>query len=362
MRKPTVYFYCYPEGPATKAGYQHTIVVLAEGLQELGVLFYSDTNYWRLKPAAETFLFNHTPDISPDDCDIVVLNNDWFDYDCYMPPQLFRRGRKYLTVYMDQSDGLVTRSYQADFRQFDFIFKTHFNAHIVDYPSNIHQWAFGLTNRMIEATANGLPWKKRDRLLLSNFRVGAPIRQRAIKCVYPILERAFEIDTNTDDFLPPANAFDLHEWEKTGRRHNPSYYERLKTSQAVSCFGGAFCSKWPSTMKLQRVVNFVNSFSIPRSKTIYQWDSFRLWEAFGAGCLVFHVDFEKYGLRLPVMPMNLHHYVGVDFNNTKLLKEVVCGDSDLLSQIAENGKSWALEQYCPLRTAERFLDTFGFKV
>jgi len=76
MSKPTVYFYCYPQGPATRAGYNHEIVGLAEGLKELGVSFYSDINYWRLEPAAEKFLFNHVPDISPDDCDIVVLNND----------------------------------------------------------------------------------------------------------------------------------------------------------------------------------------------------------------------------------------------------------------------------------------------
>lgn len=93
---------------------------------------------------------------------------------------------------------------------------------------------------------------------------------------------------------------------------------------------------------------------------MYQWDSFRLWESFSAGCMVLHVDFDQYGLQLPVMPKNFHQYLGVDFNNLKILEEVINTDLACLAQIAENGKIWAKEHYSPLKTAQRFLCTLGF--
>lgn len=35
---------------------------------------------------------------------------------------------------------------------------------------------------------------------------------------------------------------------------------------------------------------------------VIRWDSFRLWEPFAVGCLTVHLDFDNYGLALPVNP------------------------------------------------------------
>ena len=176
-----------------------------------------------------------------------------------------------------------------------------------------------------------------------------------------MIEDILEIDTNTDQFTPPQDPAAHFEWEKSGRRHNPAYYEKLKHSQAVSCFGGYFSERILRPRALALFAKAANKLIPERFAVISQWDSFRLWEVFSAGCLVFHVDFDKYGLQLPVMPQNLQHYLGVDFDNMQTIRDILNSDQKLLAQIAENGKQWALENYSPSKTAQRFLSTLGFE-
>ena len=90
-----------------------------------------------------------------------------------------------------------------------------------------------------------------------------------------------------------------------------------------------------------------------------QWDSWRLWESLSAGCLIFHVDMEHYGLTLPVMPKNWEHYIGVNFDNPEEFKTQLQRNASRFGQIAENGRKWALDNYSPKIIAERFLKLVG---
>ena len=56
---------------------------------------------------------------------------------------------------------------------------------------------------------------------------------------------------------------------------------------------------------------------------IYQWDSWRIWEAFAAKSMAVNVDFEKYRIRLPEMPVNFQHYLGVDLRNPQKAIDVL---------------------------------------
>jgi hypothetical protein len=196
-------------------------------------------------------------------------------------------------------------------------------------------------------------------VLLSNFRVSHGLRAQAKHIVYPLLSRIFTIDERTDAFMPPQDPQALFEWEKTGRRHNPAYYEHLKASQAVACFGGFAALARSRIRQPQRLAAIIDRLFPARMKAIYQWDSFRLWEAWAAGCLVLHVDLAAYGLHLPVMPENLVHYTGVDFTHPQRLSEVLEDQPELLAQIATQGQAWSLEHYSPRQTARRFLSLMG---
>ena len=153
MNKPTVYFYCCPQGPAENSNYQHDIVALAEGLYDLNIPFYSNINYWKLTPLSDKYLFSHSPDVQPDHCDIVVLSSGWFINGYAMPPQLFHRNRKYMTVFIDIADGVYTDGFRSEFRQFDLVLRGHCNHHAVGYPSNMKPWLFGPTKRIIDANS-----------------------------------------------------------------------------------------------------------------------------------------------------------------------------------------------------------------
>jgi hypothetical protein len=93
-----------------------------------------------------------------------------------------------------------------------------------------------------------------------------------------------------------------------------------------------------------------------RPERIISWDSFRFWETLAAGSVAFHVDLQKYGVALPVMPENWRHYIGVDFRNLDRDVARMKDSPSMLEDIACAGREWALAHYSPRATAERFLD------
>ena len=66
---PNVYFFV----SGKEGDLQEDVISLAEGLLDLGVPFYSNKDYWLVKPEGP-FLLRHDPSVSPQDCDIVVVS------------------------------------------------------------------------------------------------------------------------------------------------------------------------------------------------------------------------------------------------------------------------------------------------
>ena len=172
------------------------------------------------------------------------------------------------------------------------------------------------------------------------------------------LSRHFAVDSTIEKLgdLPNGNTDKLF-WLQTGKRHYPQYYQRLSQAQACACFGGYFVSPWPkdkgamTSLIQERIISKLNL----KTRHIAQWDSWRLWESFASGCTTFQVDFDLYGLTLPVMPENWKHYVGVDLNCPEKTIEKIVRYPDLLGEVARNGRVWALEHYSSVPTAQRFL-------
>ncbi|TAE61168.1 MAG: glycosyltransferase family 1 protein [Nostocales cyanobacterium] len=357
-----VYFFCLPR-TETEGGdqFQHLFICLAEGFKELGISIFSNINYWQESPDSQEYLFRHSPDITPNDCSIVIFSNNWFNSNYPSPENLFHSQRKYVTVYLDGNDNNQDYDQRPEYKQFDFVLRTHYNRHL-NYPSNFYPWGFGLSNRILKELQDLPKFQDRKKQILINFRhwqTGHPVRNFTSSLLIPEISKFLAIDNSVDDKANYSrDPYHYLHWLQTGARHYPSYYQRLKNSMACACFGGFFVPSFPQkagsliNRNLQKIMTRLKL----KSHTVAQWDSWRLWESLAAGCATFHLDFDKYGITLPTMPVKWQHYIGIDLDDIKTAIDRINDDPNLLETIAFNGRNWAIENYSPLPTALRFLE------
>jgi hypothetical protein len=379
---PRVYFYCRNED----GNLQEDVITLAEGLRELGVPFSGNCNYWLESTTPGDYLIRHDPTVSADDAGVVVVSYTWpfwirmktFDLVRRpLPEGLFKKGRRYKTVYMDSHDGHRTVSWEPEFRQFDLILRSKLNNRAW-HPENMKPWVLGFTNRVSQATVGAPPFGQRKRAILVNYGASHPYphgtRDFAAHSFDPKIQKILPIDRTKDDLTrEPSDAYEALMWRQTGFRFSRAYYDRLKNSQAVACFCGEMIPPMPfrnpecylaggNKAKLRRMLYDLLGKLDPRPGRSVQWDSFRFWEALTAGCATFNVDLERYGASLPVLPKNWEHYVGIDFDRVDDVVERLSEDSAVLGRIASAGRNWAFENYSPRRMAERFLEIASFEL
>jgi hypothetical protein len=291
-----------------------------------------------------------------------------------LPKELFRRGRKYIAIFMDNHDGYRTVSWEPEYRQFDLILRSKLNCRAW-HPENIRPWAYGLTNRVIQATAGAPPFASRRRAILVNFGASHPYRYGARELsrarFEPKIKEQMSIDRTVDDLSSePSNAYEALMWRQTGGRFSRQYYERLKQSQAVACFCGDIIPPMPfrperylvggNRAKLRRAFYQMLSLIDPRSPRSVGCDSFRFWEALAAGCAAINVDLEHYGVKLPVMPENGRHYLGLNFARVKQFVDQLREEPEVLAAVANEGKRWAELHYSPKAAAQRLLRLCGY--
>jgi hypothetical protein len=375
VRDPQVYFFCRNE----EANLQEDVIALAEGLNALGIRHYSNTNYWLQSTTPGDYLLRHDPAVTPDDCDVVVVSYtwpSWIDPETYkvdrraLPEGLFKPGRRYRTVYMDSHDGYRTVSWEREFRQFDLILRAKLNRRAW-HPENMRPWVLGLNNRILDATAGAPPFAERAHTMLVNFGASHPYphgtRDIAARTFDPHIAKCISLDRTKDNLqTPPTDPFDALMWRQTGRRFSRAYYERLKHSQAVACFCGDMIPAAPfadpdrylvggGRARLRRILFEWFDRADPRPRRAMQWDSFRFWEALAAGCAVFNIDLDYYGVEMPVMPVNGEHYIGVRFDKVGDLIDRLAAAPEWLQRVAAQGRAWALEHYAPRAHATRML-------
>lgn len=375
-RPPRIYFFCRDNHDA----YQDDVVVLADGLQEIGCEVYGSCNYWRRSPAPDDWLLRHDPRIRAEDCDIVVvsyiwtrwINSDFRVDERPLPEGLFTPGRRYRTVYLDLDDGYATASWRPEFRAFDVVLRAKYNRRCF-HPANHRPWVLGLNTRMIAMTAGAPAWHERRKELLINFGASHPYVHGARAQAGPPFAAAagphFALNEQRDDLrIAPTDAYDRLMWEQTQRRHSRAYYERLKSAQAIVAFCGELIPPAPfhprylvggRRAKIARAVRETLGRFDPRPPRLIQWDSWRFWEGLAAGCLVFNLDLPHYGVELPVMPEPYVHYVPVRADNPSAAFDRLAVEPGLTEKIAIQGRAWAIEHYSPAALARRFVATLS---
>ncbi len=360
-REVKIFFYTYPEDTRPEyAAFQDLLVNLADGFNKIGIRHYASHNYWKISPEKEEYLLKANSAVSHHDCDIVILERQWFARKRSLPPDLFCPSRKYITVYLDCADGIRTSSWLPEFRQFDIILKTHCTKGI-NYPSNIRPWAFGLSNRVLKELDSYIPTTQRNRKLLVNFRPrkhNHSLRAFVQKTFIPEIKSILPVDNYTNQLsVSPDDSYHYLKWVQTGRRHYPGYYRHLSRSLACAAFGGFFLGPRfaDSNPKLTYYLSKLIGKLGLKSNRISQWDSWRLWESLAAGCSTIHVDFEKYGFLLPKQPENWKHYIGIDLDNTKGAIERLMDEPKMFETVSERGREWAIQNYSPEAVAKRFI-------
>jgi hypothetical protein len=357
--------------------YQNDIIPIAEGLKELGYTFYARHDYWREEPGGE-FLFKAAADVKPEDCDLVIGTYMLFgvtekeqsaDQEAFLA-LMRKRSAKTKLVFVDDSDGYSTPSWRPEFRGCDVIFRTKYNTRAFA-PENVRPWAIGLTNRTLRmAAAVPEPTKKRSAIYVNYGASHAyehSTRRKAKTLLHPAL--APELETYEPPFVdissPPEDPYDRLMWEQTSKRHSRVYFERMKSCLVSSAFCGEEIPAAPWNPHWIRgggrkaqfgraFFGFTQLFD-SRPLRVISGDSFRFWESLACGTMPMQVDFEHYGLRLPVQPTPYEHYLPVmldDVESSSLRIKQLIPD---MPHLAPAARDWALENYRPIAAAKRML-------
>lgn len=273
-----------------------------------------------------------------------------------------------ILVMVDESDGLRTPGFSKGGQACDLVLKCHYNRKM-KYPKNFVPWQFGISQRMIDAI-QPIPVSERTASASVNFRVHHQLREYMNNRVLPIFEKYASLDTtvdNQDTSTFSENDKFLH--QQARGRHNPFYYQRIPHNLFAIAYGGVFCLPFGNHNKyIAKIVRMLNN-ALPLFKfdRVRQWDSWRLWESMLAGCCTLHVDLEKYGCYMPVMPINYKDYIGVDPDNLdifstwldKTMQDWKNGDYTQLQAMSDSARNFVLDNYHPTVVAQRFLDTLS---
>lgn len=375
--KLKVYFYCFPptlNGYGDYASayhyYQHGTVCLGEGLKALGIEFYANVNFWLPSPE-EPFLFRYDPNVSPDDCDIVIINEAWWERQGQFAKSLcdiqhlLRKNRPHQTILIDLSDDSPRKNFlDPNLARFDHYFKSHLSKSTPVFP-NTHPFPFGLSERIIKELAHVPPFSQRHHNLLVNSRVflngDHSLRNYVQQHFLPKINSIIPLESKVITDARDRGAYHTLQWAQASGRHNPGYYELLLSTTTCSSFGGYFISPFPRHpwTILGRACRKTITKLGWKTHRLVQWDSWRFWEALAAGCVPIHLDFNKYEFILPVMPENWKHYIGIDLDNIDDSINRIAQNLDRLPEISAAGRAWALENYAPIAIAKRFLKTVG---
>ncbi len=200
--------------------------------------------------------------------------------------------------------------------------------------------AFGLPQKLIAGTEQTPAMTERRQEAMHSFR---PTLQQGVRALLdlafvPALERHLPVRRVN---VPPKD-----------------YLQALKETAVCLCYGGDFYSpiqgnEWFA--KNQPDVAALHAFETLEAAAVLRWDSWRFWEALAAGCIAIHLDFEKYGFDLPVMPEPWVHYVPLDLANLEHAATELWDRRDEWPAIAAQGRAWAIEHYAPAPTAHRVL-------
>lgn len=199
--------------------------------------------------------------------------------------------------------------------------------------------AFGLSNDIIDLSSRYTSWKK-DIFFIKNFNPTAKqdVRLSLDLCLVDNLRNFFEVDSRSTS--------------------GEEYAEHLSKAAFVLAYGGTFFADFVKFSAFEG--KLPREFLFDRFATdvaIFRWDSWRFWEAMVFGCIPLQLDFEKYGMDLPVLPKPWVHYIPIDLSTVSFLPQQIHErfkkDPEGLLQIGRNARQFAIEHYSPRAAATR---------
>lgn len=360
----------YPKG-----AYHHEMVAICEGLRELGVQYYGTLNYW-IEPERGNYLIQEAP--SDFKADVHIYSGYYFDV---YPNEIINVDLSKINIVIDREDGYYSLFCEEKYKTFDLILKTHYNKNInyKYYHHNIKPWAFGLSNRIMSSIDKTTSVPLENKVYI-NFRVEQDVRRRAYEEFTPIITRKYPVDdvislqsiterpfaglaVKEDQIV---SELDLLYRKQTGNRHDQTYFNKLNSSLLTFAFGGFIAEKPFMTTRLLfpfkymyragKLVAKVLKIDTSHLVFIYQYDSWRWWEALYSNTCPIHMDFKDWDWVLPEMPEAGVHYWGVrNFNFKMSAEKLLATEREAIIKIGQRGREWAAEHYSSLATSRRFL-------
>lgn len=314
----TFHFLLSPYGGPEKANYQHACVVLGEGFRALTIPFTANIDYY--PDPSGTYLFNKGEPSSTSY--LVTSAPEEFAAFIQASPQKL--------LVLDTKDEWIRP------KSTEFIQQAHryFMSSCTNPSSVVKPYCFGASNRILTATAAPpLPWKSRSSKIVWAHRVGNHALRNYTQQYYN--KTKAPISSYLDNFVKPADPAALHEWQNTGRRHSPAYFEFLRHHKYLDAHGG-----YP-TQSRQRIV---------------QWDSWKLWEGFLSGNLVITADLDYYNIVLPFPLTPYKHYIPIRYDTMEKSYEKFFSLPDIEKEaIARQGREFVRTHYNPESIAKYVL-------
>ena len=349
--------------------YYHEMIALAEGFEELNHIVIGNCNYW-WQPEKNSFLINEA--IEDNSFDIAIYD---YRYVTSFDHLLFRKGypnfdqsKKHILV--DRNDWLQPIWWKnKHYDIFDFIFAGNLYSNI-NYAKNIRPWAIGLTKRIMNTIdkyyQNG---SKREELVGYNFRVNHNMRGYVLDNLMGSLKKLPAVDKFTNGEV--QGDVDKHYFKASTRRHNPEYYKLLCSVRSFMAFGGYYEHKpmrylpYSILDKIARKPAFFKYKSHKKSNKdfsdeifIFQQDNFRFWEVLYSGSIAINIDLEYWNFKLPVMPKQGLHYLGIKkLKGNDMERTLSKLSSAKLEKIGNDGREWVTQHYSPKAQAQRILST-----
>jgi len=344
--------------------YSPEAIALAEGLISTGHTIISNINYWFI-PEDNKYLFIED---NESNYDIAIYD---YKYLYHSKMALGRVNKKKINILLDRNDWITPEwKNEKIISRFNLILADHLLTNF-NYPQNVYPWAIGYTNRIknyIDKSRHN--YQPANYEIVYNFRVGHNLRKILIENLekadlpYPIKLRVTDnlLQNNLD-----ADSVDKKYWEQTAKRHNPEYYKLLNQSLMTLAFGG-YCEIKPFFYQpynfFEKIIRkpaylthrLLSEFQIDASFTnfIFQYDSFRMWEAFYSNTCPILLDMEYWKFKLPVMPVEGEHYLGIKKMNCKSFEQKLKTiTTDDIMKIGQNGFEWVQKYYSPVAVAQR---------
>ena len=377
MLPNSVYFHLEPD-----VVFEDGAAYLAEGLDELGITCRGSRDYW-LKTDDDEPLILYAP-LESRDWPIIVLTDNAYRYDSIdtagryriresLPETARLAARCERLVLLNLRDGYSVLG-ESD-PAIQHIFRAKLNFRCIQSLKTI-PYVLGAQKRVLELPPRSLESSEDRRVVLDTFGFTHPYQHQARqlfrqRLVPELAAAGIDVVTNQYGSLsePPVDPRAARWWAASGGKHNTEYYAAIRRFPVHACFCGEMVPSFPADptsvlaggrkARLKRFLFHAIDRLTTRPARLIQWDSWRFWETLAAGAVALHFDLEALGARLPVMPRNWVHYVGLDPNSPRASARQLAARWDELPAIASAGHRWFLENYASAPNARRFLNDIG---